>query len=177
MSGIEVAGLALGAIPVLLEAIKTYRDAQDKIQTFKQSTKQLQIVDAQFRVCRLNFLNECRLLLDLILSNQELSKEMIRDVNHPLWEDKHVRLQFEDILKEHVDACATIVLNTHSVVQELDTRLSKFQVSPVSRIGIGSSSTLTCNLEIKWGVAACADLGYFCDGEESIRTGYLKPSK
>jgi hypothetical protein len=168
MSGIEVAGLALGAIPVLIEAIKAYRDAQDKIQTFKQSTKQLQIVDAQFRVCRLNFLNECRLLLDLILSNQELSKEMIRDVNHPLWEDKHVRLQFEDILKEHVDACTTIVLNTQLVVQEIDTRLLKFQDSSVSRIGIGPASTLTCNPEIKWDLAACAYLSHFCDREESI---------
>lgn len=46
MSGIEAAGLALGAVPVILEVIKAYRDTYDNIQVFKQATKELQIVDA-----------------------------------------------------------------------------------------------------------------------------------
>lgn len=133
MSGVEVAGLVLGAFPVFLEAIKAYRDAHDKIQTFKSSIRQLQLVDAQFRVCQLNFFNECRLLLNLILSNELVSKEMIQNTNHKMWRDYGLRVQFHDVLKDHVEACATIVADTHSKVKEFEARLLKFQISPVSQ--------------------------------------------
>lgn len=152
MSGVEVAGLVLGAFPVLLEAIKSYREAHDKIQTFKHSIKQLQIVDAQFRVCKLNFLNECRLLLNLVLPDEAVSKEMIQNVNHQLWRDDQLRLQLEDLLEEHVEACATIVADTHSIIKELNTRLSKFQISPVSHLicrAIGLETKKDCRSQVK----------------------------
>lgn len=132
MSGVEVVGLALGAFPVILEAIKAYKEAHEKVQIFKQAAKQLHIVDAQFRVCRLNFLNECRLLLDLILNNQELSKEMIADTNHRLWNDQSMDEQLAELLREHLDACAAIVADTCSLITEFKSRLSKFQKTPTS---------------------------------------------
>ncbi|KAF2874549.1 hypothetical protein BDV95DRAFT_566414 [Massariosphaeria phaeospora] len=135
MSGIEVAGLALGAIPVLIEAIKAYQDAHDKIQIFKHATSQLRIVDGQFMVCRLAFHNECRLLLDLIFPNQTISKEMVEDANHHLWRDDGTKQQLGELLKDHADACATIVADTHSNIQEFKVRLSKFQVPAKSSSG------------------------------------------
>ncbi|KAH7092466.1 hypothetical protein FB567DRAFT_588743 [Paraphoma chrysanthemicola] len=130
MSGIEIAGLALGAIPVILEAIQGYRNTYDRIQEFKQATKQLQILDAQFRVCRLNFLSECRLLLHLVLSDPQLSQEMITDTRHSLWQDVTVETQLSALLRGDLKACATIVADTTATIRSFDRRLTKLQISP-----------------------------------------------
>jgi hypothetical protein len=136
MAGVDAAGLVLGAIPILVGTIKAYREAHDKFQTFKQSTKQLHMVDAHFRVCRLIFLNECRFLFDIILSDQALSKQMVEGADCQLWRDNRVRLQLEDVLKDHVDACTAIVADSHLIIQQLNTRLFKLQISPVGRCRI-----------------------------------------
>jgi hypothetical protein len=133
MSGIEVAGLALGAIPVILEAIKGYRETYEHIQNFKHATRQLQVVDAQFRVCRLNFLSECRLLLDLVVSNPQLSQQMVADTQHSLWQDVTIAEQMVVLLQENVNACATIVADTTATISALDSRLVKLQIHPVSQ--------------------------------------------
>lgn len=133
MSGIEVAGLALGAVPVILETIKGYRTAYEHIQSLKQATRQLQIIDAQFRVCRINFLNECRLLLDLVLSaDPHLAKEMVADSQHRLWQDHRIEQRLASVLKDNADACTTIVLDTSATVKDFDARLSKLLSSSVS---------------------------------------------
>jgi hypothetical protein len=131
MPVIEIAGLALGAIPVLLEAIKAYRSTYNHMQDFKHATKQLQIVDAQFHVCSLNFLSECRQLLDLVLSNPQLSKEMMTDTQHSLWQDQTVEDQLASLLQGNAKACATIVADTITTIHAFNTRLSKLNVSPV----------------------------------------------
>ncbi|CAO2648716.1 Nn.00g096650.m01.CDS01 [Neocucurbitaria sp. VM-36] len=141
MSGIEIAGLALGAIPVILEAIKGYRDAYEQIQTFKHATKQLHLIDAQFRVCRLNFLSECRLLLELVLSSPELSKEMLADPSHNNWQDSTMEQQLARLLQENVDVCTTIVKDTHSTINDFIARLSRLQ--PTSKATGGLRTQLT----------------------------------
>jgi hypothetical protein len=131
MSGIEVAGLALGAIPVILEAIKGYRDTYDRIQDFRQALKQLVVVDATFRVCRLNFLSECRLLLNLVLSDPQLTQEMMANTEHHMWREQSLEQQLAHLLRDNAGACAIIVADTTATIREFDARLSKFHTSSV----------------------------------------------
>jgi hypothetical protein len=150
MSGIEVAGLALGAVPVLLEAIKSYRDTYEHIRNFKHATRQLQIVDAQFRVCRLNFLSECRLLLALVVSDPQLSQEMVVDTQHRMWRDASFADQMVSLLQEHVNACATIITDTTATITALDSRLVKLQISPVSHPECCNFAKLTdCHRKVR----------------------------
>jgi hypothetical protein len=131
----EVAGLALGAIPVILEAIKGYRETYEHIQNFKHATRQLQVVDAQFRVCRLNFLSECRLLLDLVVSDPQLSQEMVVDTQHRMWYDDTIAEHMVSLLQENANACATIIADTTATISALDSRLVNLQIPPVSHSG------------------------------------------
>jgi hypothetical protein len=143
MSGIEVAGLALGTIPVILEAIKGYRETYEHIQNFKHAARQLQVVDAQFRVCRLNFLSECRLLLDLVVSDPRLSQEMVVDPQHRMWYDATIAEQMVSLLQENVNACATIIADTTATISALDSRLVKLQIPAVSQFDCLYLSKLT----------------------------------
>jgi hypothetical protein len=143
MSGIEVAGLALGAVPVILEAIKGYRDTYEHIQNFKHATRQLQIVDAQFQVCRLNFLSECRLLLGLVVSDPQLSQEMVVDTQHKMWHDTSIAEQMVSLLQENVNACAIIIADTTATISALDARLIKLQIPSVSHLDVSNCTKLT----------------------------------
>jgi hypothetical protein len=120
----EVAGLALGAIPVILEAIKGYRETYEHIQNFKHATRQLQVVDAQFRVCRLNFLSECRLLLDLVVSDPQLSQEMVVDTQHRMW--------YDDTIAEHMVSQCLRHYNRRHHCYNFSTRLEAGQSSDPS---------------------------------------------
>lgn len=131
MSGIEIAGLALGAIPVILEAIKGYQSVHTHIQDFKQAHKHLKIVNAQFQVCKLNFTSECRLLLELVIS-PGLSQALIADTQHALWGDEELKKQLAAQLRDSAEACVTIVTDTTKTIKEFDDRLSKFESQFVS---------------------------------------------
>ena len=119
----------MGAIPILLEAIKAYREAYNHLQSFKHAKKQLHLIRAQFQVCRLNFLNECQLLLHLILFDSQLSKEMIADPQHPRWHEPAFQHQLMDLVKENADACTTIISDTCQTIQNFISRLGKLQSS------------------------------------------------
>jgi hypothetical protein len=179
MSGIEVAGLALGAIPVILEAIRGYRDTYDRIQDFRQALKQLVIVDATFRVCRLNFLSECRLLLNLVLSDPQLAQEMMANTEHHMWREQSLEQQLAHLLRDNSGACAVIVADTTSTIREFDTRLSKFhtssvRLSPLSCFKVANSCLRSeiCH----WSHTARANLGQFHDGEEALRARHRNAS-
>jgi hypothetical protein len=165
----EVAGLALGAVPVILEAIKGYKETYEHIQNFKHATRQLQIVDAQFRVCKLNFLSECRLLLDLVVSDPQLSQEMVVDTQHRMWHDASISDQLVSLLQEHVNACATIIADTTATILALDSRLIKLQIPPVSYLDfIVLLGLQDAPEKCEEHYSTCSNLGSVHDGEGSF---------
>lgn len=151
MSGIEVAGLAIGAIPVILEAIKLYGETQGHIHDFKHASKHIRLVDAQFRVCRLNFLSECRLLLELVLFDPHLSQQMVHDPQHGMWQERDIEHQLADLLRENADACTVIVSDTTATLQNFATRLGRLQIPTVSQFD--GSIMLRLTILIKRAVA------------------------
>jgi len=168
MSGIEIAGLALGAIPVILEAIKGYRNTYEHIRDFKNAAKQMHVIDAQFRVCKLNFLSECRMLLSLVLSDSRLSQEMIADTKHSLWQDTTVEEQLASLLQDNINACTIIVADTAVTIQAFDARLSTLQASRVSNsLSCLAMALLTFIPELHWSDTTSANFGSIHDGEES----------
>jgi hypothetical protein len=132
MSGLEIAGLTLATIPILIEAIKAYRNTYDRIQTFRHAEKRLGVIIHQFGVCKLNFLTESRSLLELVLASAQLSQEMMTDTEHHLWQDETVERQLIAMLRENMEPCAGLIAHTTATIQAFDGRLSKLQVSPVS---------------------------------------------
>jgi hypothetical protein len=136
MSGIEIAGLALGAVPLILAAIKGYGEVCEKIQTFKHTESQLRLLDARFRVCKVNFQSECEALLNLVLSDPQLSKKMLANPDHDSWQDENTEERLTNLLEENLDVCITIIADTHAVILEFLARLSKLQTP--STTGTGS---------------------------------------
>ncbi|KAI9659934.1 MAG: hypothetical protein M1821_001286 [Bathelium mastoideum] len=67
----DVAGLALGALPLIVEAVKSYRIVYEKIKTFRHWAREVTHVQKRLRVQKRLFENECALLLGSVVKNQE----------------------------------------------------------------------------------------------------------
>jgi hypothetical protein len=136
MSDIEVDGQTLGVVPLLLKAISCYRETYEHFQASRKAARQLQIADAQFRVCRLNFLSECRLLLDIVVSDPHLSQEMVSNTQHSMWQHAYIAELMVRRLQDNAYTCATIIADATATVSGLDSRLIKLQILAVSHANV-----------------------------------------
>ncbi|KAF2235089.1 hypothetical protein EV356DRAFT_514708 [Viridothelium virens] len=67
----EVAGVALGALPLIVEAVKSYRTTYEKIKTIRRWAREVTHVQKRLRVQKRLFENECALLLGSIIKYPE----------------------------------------------------------------------------------------------------------
>lgn len=89
MSGLEVAGLAFGVVPIFLEVIKGYRATRETLHSFSSFSTALKRLQVRVNTQEALFRNECRLVLRLALGDMQGS-EMLRDPLHQLWNDSNV---------------------------------------------------------------------------------------
>jgi hypothetical protein len=103
MSGIEIAGLVLGAFPLLIQALKTYREGAEVLndwwkieRTYKKTTRDLQFNQLLFEG------NMERLLLPLVADDDELSA-LMADPAGKHWEDADLELRLRQRLPKSYD--------------------------------------------------------------------------
>ncbi|KAF2471306.1 uncharacterized protein BDR25DRAFT_260781 [Lindgomyces ingoldianus] len=87
MSGFEIGSLALGIVPVLLELVTVFQRTRETFRSFDGFEGRLSRLRIRFNSGGVLFRNECRLLLRLVVDEQQL-EEMIQDPFHRLWEDE-----------------------------------------------------------------------------------------
>lgn len=81
MSGVEIAGLFFGVLPVVIEAVKHYRAVCQTFHTFRHYSREAKKIQKRLRVCQQVFMNECRLLLQLVVDDKTTSA-MLNDEEH-----------------------------------------------------------------------------------------------
>ena len=108
MSGIEIAGLVLGAFPVLIEALQKYRAGADMLDdwwryrtAYLKSEQQLKVAGVFFEG------NVERLLLPIVIDDLE-RKHLIDNPKAELW----TNLDLESRLKNSLPKSYDVVLHT-----------------------------------------------------------------
>jgi hypothetical protein len=103
MSGIEIAGLILGAFPLLIQALKTYREGAEVLndwwkieRTYKKTTRDLKYNQLLFEG------NMERLLLPLVADDDELLA-LMADPAGKHWEDAGLELRLRQRLPKSYD--------------------------------------------------------------------------
>lgn len=115
----DAVGLALGILPVVIEAIKAYRSASEKLHVFRDSSKELQRIYNKFRVQKCFFENECTLLLVSATDKSSDARAMLVKTSHPLWTDYKLDQRLRDRLGNSFDACKLLI-------SDIDELLSRF---------------------------------------------------
>lgn len=125
MSGIEVAGLAIGVLPVIAEALKSYRKVYDTLRTFRYYSREVKRIKEQLEVCQQIFLNECSLLVQITVGDQ-FSHVMLADTNHGLWKSSGLEEIASKRLNKGYQTCKSIITNTKCTILQMEDDVGSF---------------------------------------------------
>jgi hypothetical protein len=132
MSGIEVAGVVFGVLPILIEAVKAYSAVTDGLHTFRHYFKEVRSIALQLKVHNGIFLNHCRLLLRLV-EDEKAAEDMLEDQSDGRWTSKEINDRLNAVLKDSFELCRSIVEGTKDVIDEMQEELGSFDVLKASR--------------------------------------------
>ena len=131
MSGIEIAGLVFGVVPVVVEILRSYRTAKRRLVTFSRHAEVAHDIQLKFEVASANFSNECRLLLQETVAHPSDVSEMMEDPTHESWQEqgKEIEQRLRNLMQQDYELCHDIVTRLRDVLRETRDSLSKLENS------------------------------------------------
>ena len=120
MSGIEIAGLVLGAFPLAIEVIKAYSNGMKTIQDIKHYQQILRQFARRLKVEKCKYRNTFIELLSELAGPAKIER-MMADLQSDEWNDEDFRSQ----LKGRMRPADETLDNWLSVAQELNETLRK----------------------------------------------------
>lgn len=152
------AGLALAVIPLIVSALENYEYTFQPIIIFsKQYRKEVEKLQKALKIQKVNFANECALLLHSVTGNR--GNLMIDDLEDPLWRDSEVlESRLRDRLSDSYDGCVSSLSLINDILLEilrdtktLDILLQKVRSfslaytshSPLSRMELATAHGVT----------------------------------
>jgi hypothetical protein len=129
----DPASLILGITPLVLQAVKAYGTIYAKCKLYHQYAGIVQRLYKQLGTQRCLFLNECRLLLRLVVDDERLIRAMLKNDQHEEWDDPTLREQWILSLDDNYDACMRIVEEICRGLQGLEEDLQRFDSVAVQR--------------------------------------------
>ncbi|KAF7571139.1 hypothetical protein PtrM4_111410 [Pyrenophora tritici-repentis] len=127
MSGIEVAGLVFGVLPILFEAVRAYSSVSNGLHTFRHWSKEVKSIALQLRVTDGIFLNECCLLLRLV-EDEQAAEHMLKDQEDWRWTSKELDDKLSEVLKDSLYICCSIIQETKDVAETMEEEMKKFNI-------------------------------------------------
>jgi hypothetical protein len=131
MSGIEIAGLVFGVVPVVVEILKSYSTAKRRFATFSRHTEVAYDIQLKFQVAAANFNNECRLLLQATVAHPSEVSEMMEDPAHKRWQEqgREIELRLRNLMQQDYELCENIVTRLRDILRETRNSLFKLENS------------------------------------------------
>ena len=123
MSGIEIAGLVLGAFPLVIHALESYREGAETMKDWlqvQQAYKKCKHLVGCHRVVFENTLEE--LLLPLVENEDEL-KELMDDPAGVAWEDADLEKRLRERLPKSYGLLLEIIRNINELMECLKKEL------------------------------------------------------
>ncbi|XPS72503.1 hypothetical protein M3J09_004668 [Ascochyta lentis] len=127
MSGLEVAGLAVGVLPILVEAIKSYSTISQGFRTFRHYSKEVKTFSIQLKVQKGVFRNEMRLLLRLI-EDARIVEEMLEDAGDSRWTNEKLNGRLIGILQHDYESYQDTIEETAEILEGLELEIEKYNV-------------------------------------------------
>lgn len=118
MSGIEVAGLVFGVIPIIIEILKSYRTTRDRLNAFRKHSQIVNEVQLRYRVAATNFNNDCQLLLKAVVDDAREISKMMGDPQHSGWRDPQLEARFRAFLEPNYTLFEDIITLIRDVLRK-----------------------------------------------------------
>lgn len=135
MSGFEIAGIVLGAFPLLVEGLKGARSRFSDVRTWWQFDRAFQDFVFAIEHEHVVYSQMLGLLFDPILDRLELDEAevnvLLKDSKSPLWQDHHV----QKILRQRVEPHASWFFRQLADINEVIEEIRQFL--PIVKVGLG----------------------------------------
>jgi len=141
MSGLEIASLVIGVVPIIVEILKSYSATRDRLKTFARHVQVVCDIQLRFRVAATNFRNDCQLLLKAVVDDARELSEMVEDPQHSRWHDASLELRFRAYLERDHQLCEDIVVKIRDVLRQTQSRLSELSRGLLSGTGNASAGS------------------------------------
>jgi hypothetical protein len=135
MSGIEVAGIVLGAIPLVISGLEHYSEGARTIKSMWDYPKQFATLSRRLRVEQETFLNTMELILTSCVGSKTL-QQLLTEPGGISWEESDVEQELRRILQGSYSVFMDTVI---SMNQALTTFKQRLRLSPDGKV---------CNLPI-----------------------------
>ena len=118
---------ALGVVPLIGFAIKSYKTLYHELKTFRHCSKGVRRGYRQLKTQRQLFENECLLLLRDCVRDDMVVEAMMVDPDHDGWRDDTQDGSLRELLKANYEVYAELVQDILETTQKLESRLACFQ--------------------------------------------------
>ena len=123
MSGIEIAGLLLGAFPLIISALEHYRQSAEVLEDWWQIKKEYKKCKNEIKVQEMAFENNLqRFLLPLVVDDDEIA-ELIADPGGMKWKDPALEDKLKNRLPKSYDLFLDTINDIKSTVEGLKEEL------------------------------------------------------
>ncbi|GAP93126.1 hypothetical protein SAMD00023353_6800200 [Rosellinia necatrix] len=122
MSGFEVAGLVLGAVPLLISALEHYGDGWSTLKRWRKYEHELRSVERNLHTERVKLQNVCEKLLVGIVPESQI-EAMIKDPLGSLWRDERTHRKIQSRLWEGYGLFEDTIADIKKAVDEMKERI------------------------------------------------------
>ncbi|EON62852.1 hypothetical protein W97_02077 [Coniosporium apollinis CBS 100218] len=131
MSGLEVAGVVLGVLPLLVSALEHYNEGLDPIKAFWGWERELPQFIRKLRNQHVHYEQTLKLLLAPITEDAELA-DMVANPGQGLWKDAEIAIKLENRLNESYKAYIGTIADIEGIMKKI-----------ASKLDLGSGNSMT----------------------------------
>lgn len=137
LTKIEAAGIVLGAVPVIVEVIKTLETVHRKLHTFRHYAREIRKIFDRIQVQYCVFENELeRLLLNSGIAKLQ-AESMMADLEHPSWTEPRDREKIRLCLGKDAGAYQQLVEGIAEALHAMTKQLTAFDSILEQRSKVG----------------------------------------
>ena len=129
-SGIEIAGLVLGSIPLLVSALEHYAEGVETIERWWRYQRELAAIKRMLKAEQVVFQGTCERLLTGLVTASELD-DLLDNAGGEGWKDKELDRGLQRRLGRAYASYTECVENMASVIKELKEKL---ELSPEGKV-------------------------------------------
>lgn len=111
MSTMETAALVVGALPLALEALRSYKSIREKIKMFRHASKEAKRIHTQLKIQRRTFANACISLLRCVMDNEDERRGMTHDLSSSRWTDPLMERKIKGQLCDNYAGCRDVEMS------------------------------------------------------------------
>ncbi|KAL1638680.1 hypothetical protein SLS58_008712 [Diplodia intermedia] len=127
MSGIEVAGLVLGALPLIVEVLKAYSSGASTIRRYIRYQRPLKSLSTELGIEYVLYQNACERLLDGLVDDNTEREALLQKPGGPAWKNQELERKLQKRLSKGYPFFVDTVKDIELAVSDL-MKLLKFSL-------------------------------------------------